>query len=84
MSDTSNLNPSGREASHATATPHNDQPAGIDIDAAKLADAEAVLPNGSGGLYSIYLDGAKVEDQKMAEGWKAEADSILVFVCRRE
>jgi hypothetical protein len=69
-----NLNTLGGEASHVTATPHDDQPA------AKVAGREAGFSDGSGALYSIYLDGAKVEDQKMTESWKGDADGILFFV----
>jgi hypothetical protein len=74
VSGTSNLNPSRGEASHVTTTPP-------DIGAAKVAGAEAGFSDGSGALYSIYLDGAKVEDQKMTESWKGDADGILFFVC---
>jgi hypothetical protein len=28
----------------------------------------------------MYLDLADEEDTKMAEGWKAEAESIIIFV----
>ena len=84
VSDTSNLKPSGGEASHVTATLHDDQPVDSDIGADRVAGAEAGFSDGSGALYSIYLDGAKVEDQKMTESWKGDADGILFFVCRRE
>jgi hypothetical protein len=29
----------------------------------------------------MYLEMAEEEDAKMAESWKADAESILVFVC---
>ena len=28
----------------------------------------------------MYLEFAREEDKKMAEGWKADADGILIFV----
>jgi hypothetical protein len=36
--------------------------------------------DGSGPIFSMYLDMAEEEDKKMAEGWKADADGILIFV----
>jgi hypothetical protein len=36
--------------------------------------------DGSGPIFSMYLDVATEEDKKMAEGWKADADGILIFV----
>jgi hypothetical protein len=36
--------------------------------------------DGSGALFSMYLDRAEEEDKKMADGWKGDADGILVFV----
>ena len=29
----------------------------------------------------MYLEMATEEDKKMVEGWKADADGILIFVC---
>ncbi|KAH9045856.1 hypothetical protein EDB83DRAFT_2523433 [Lactarius deliciosus] len=36
--------------------------------------------DGSGPIFSMYLEMATEEDKKMAEGWKADADGILFFV----
>jgi hypothetical protein len=36
--------------------------------------------DGSGPIFSMYLERAKEEDEKMAENWKADADGILIFV----
>ncbi|KAH9054800.1 hypothetical protein EDB87DRAFT_1795704, partial [Lactarius vividus] len=33
----------------------------------------------SGSIFSMYLELASEEDKKMAEGWKADADGILIF-----
>ncbi|KAF8258903.1 hypothetical protein EI94DRAFT_1070312 [Lactarius quietus] len=35
--------------------------------------------DGSGPIFSMYLDMAAEEDKKMAESWKADADGILIF-----
>jgi hypothetical protein len=37
--------------------------------------------DGSGPIFSLYLDMATEEDKKMAENWKDDADGILIFVC---
>ena len=36
--------------------------------------------DGSGPIFSMYLEMATEEDEKMAESWKADADGILIFV----
>jgi hypothetical protein len=36
--------------------------------------------DGSGPIFSMYLERAKEVDEKMAESWKADADGILIFV----
>ena len=36
--------------------------------------------DGSGPIFSMYLEMATEEDKKMAENWKADADGILIFV----
>lgn len=36
--------------------------------------------DGSEALFSMYLDKAIEEDNKMAESWKGEADGLLIFV----
>ncbi|KAH9055306.1 hypothetical protein EDB87DRAFT_1763480 [Lactarius vividus] len=35
--------------------------------------------DGSGPIFSLYLEMATEEDKKMAEKWKADADGILIF-----
>jgi hypothetical protein len=42
--------------------------------------AESNYTDGSGALFSMYLDRAEEEDKKAAERWKGDADGILVFV----
>ncbi|KAH9045868.1 hypothetical protein EDB83DRAFT_1549519 [Lactarius deliciosus] len=37
----------------------------------------------SGPIFSMYLEMATEEDKKMVEGWKADADGILIFVRHR-
>ncbi|KAH9051060.1 hypothetical protein EDB87DRAFT_1836874 [Lactarius vividus] len=36
--------------------------------------------DGSGPIFSMYLEMASEEDKKMAEGWKADADGILYLL----
>ena len=36
--------------------------------------------DGSGLIFSMYLERAEEEDKKMVENWKADADGILIFV----
>ena len=36
--------------------------------------------DGSGSIFSMYLELATEEDKKMVENWKADADGILIFV----
>ena len=36
--------------------------------------------DGSGPIFSMYLEMATEEDVKMVENWKADADGILIFV----
>jgi hypothetical protein len=36
--------------------------------------------DGAGDIFSMYLKFAREEDKKMAEGWKEDADGILIFV----
>ena len=38
--------------------------------------------DGSGPIFSLYLEMASEEDKKMAENWKDDADGILIFVRR--
>ncbi|KAN0140467.1 hypothetical protein V8E53_001676 [Lactarius tabidus] len=35
--------------------------------------------DGSGHIFSMYLEMATEEDKKMVENWKADADGILIF-----
>ena len=49
--------------------------------------AESSYTDGSGALFSMYLDRAEEEDRRVVERWKGDADGILVFVrlgCRPE
>ncbi|KAI0246124.1 hypothetical protein BJV78DRAFT_1135861 [Lactifluus subvellereus] len=41
---------------------------------------ESDFSDGSGALFSMYLERADEEDKKMVESWKGDADGILVFV----
>ena len=43
---------------------------------------ESGFIDGSGPLFSMYLQLAGEEDKKMTENWKGDADSILIFVSR--
>ena len=36
--------------------------------------------DGSWRIFSMYLERAKEEDEKIAESWQADANGILVFV----
>ena len=40
--------------------------------------------DGSGPIFSMYLEMATEEDKKITENWKADADGILIFVCLSE
>ncbi|KAH8993836.1 hypothetical protein EDB86DRAFT_1313845 [Lactarius hatsudake] len=42
-------------------------------------DGESNFSDGSGPLFSMYLERAEEEDKKMAESWKGDAEGILVF-----
>jgi hypothetical protein len=44
------------------------------------SQAESSYTDGSGALFSMYLNRAEEEDKKAAERWKGDADGILVFV----
>jgi hypothetical protein len=44
------------------------------------SQAESNYTDGSGALFSMYLNRAEEEDKKAAERWKGDADGILVFV----
>ena len=36
--------------------------------------------DGSGPIFSLYLEMASEEDKKMVKNWKDDADRILIFV----
>ena len=38
--------------------------------------------DGSGPIFSLYLEMAAEEDKKMTDNWKDDADGILIFVRR--
>ncbi|KAH9057258.1 hypothetical protein EDB87DRAFT_1823780 [Lactarius vividus] len=42
-------------------------------------DVSATFVDGSGPIFSMYLEMASEEDKKMTERWKADADGILIF-----
>jgi hypothetical protein len=44
------------------------------------SQAETSYTDGSGALFSMYLNRAEEEDKRAAERWKGDADGILVFV----
>ena len=41
---------------------------------------ESYSSDGSGSLFSMYLDRTILDDREMVEGWKGDADKILIFV----
>ncbi|KAF8257266.1 hypothetical protein EI94DRAFT_1338606 [Lactarius quietus] len=45
----------------------------------KTTQGEANFIDGSGPIFSMYMEMATEEDKKMAESWKADADGILFF-----
>ncbi|SRR6266702_2708242 len=47
----------------------------------QVTQGEPNFIDGSGPIFSMYLEMAGEEDEKMVEGWKADADGILIFVC---
>ena len=44
------------------------------------SQVDSSLDDGSWPLFNMYLSTAKEEDTAMAEGWKADAEGILLFV----
>ena len=46
-------------------------------------EGESNFSDGSGPLFSMYLERAVEEDEKMVESWKGDAEGILVFVSAR-
>jgi hypothetical protein len=49
-------------------------------DQGQLGESDS--SDGSGLLFSMYLERAEEEDRKRAESWKGDADGMLVFVGR--
>ena len=45
-----------------------------------LSPGESDFVDGSGLLFSMYLQMADEEDKKTMDSWKADADGILIFV----
>ncbi|KAF8256828.1 hypothetical protein EI94DRAFT_178304 [Lactarius quietus] len=45
----------------------------------KATHGEANFIDGSGPIFSMYMEMATEEDKKMAEAWQADADGILIF-----
>ena len=46
----------------------------------KATQGQANFIDGSGPIFTMYMEMASEEDKKMVEGWKADADGILIFV----
>lgn len=46
----------------------------------QAAPGESDLSDGSGALFSMYIDRASEEDKNMVESWKGDAEGMLVFV----
>lgn len=47
---------------------------------ASQPEGESDFVDGSGPIFSMYLEMAEEEDKRMTESWKAGAEGILVFV----
>jgi hypothetical protein len=47
---------------------------------ASQPEGQSDFIDGSGPIFSMYMEMAEEEDKKLAKSWKADADSILVFV----
>ncbi|KAF8261672.1 hypothetical protein EI94DRAFT_1745461 [Lactarius quietus] len=45
----------------------------------RATEGEANFIDGSGPIFSMYMEMATEEDKKMAEAWQADADGILIF-----
>ncbi|KAI0299130.1 hypothetical protein B0F90DRAFT_634541 [Multifurca ochricompacta] len=45
----------------------------------QASKGESTFADSSGPIFSMYLNLAKDEDEKMAERWTADADGILIF-----
>ena len=46
----------------------------------KATKGQGDFIDSSGPIFTMYMEMASEEDKKMAEGWKADADGILIFV----
>ncbi|KAI9452580.1 hypothetical protein F5148DRAFT_500013 [Russula earlei] len=70
---------------HAAGGDRGSQEPFYDVESAPLPTSgaepqtESSYTDGSGALFSMYLDRAEEEDTKAAERWKGDADGILVF-----
>jgi Family of unknown function (DUF6535) len=50
------------------------------VDETPQPNADPDFFDGSGAIFSMYLERAEEEDRKMVESWKGDADGMLVFV----
>jgi hypothetical protein len=60
-------------------------PTGVDQHSPESAQNQASggdsnFVDGSGPIFSLYLEMATKDDNNMVENWKADADGILIFV----
>jgi hypothetical protein len=46
----------------------------------QASQEDSDISDGSGRLFSMYLDRAIAEDKEMVESWKGDAEGMLVFV----
>ncbi|KAI0265911.1 hypothetical protein BC834DRAFT_824337, partial [Gloeopeniophorella convolvens] len=58
---------------------HRYPPSGPKLEQARYAQTDQSFSDGSGALFSMYLERAEEEDKKITESWKGDADGILVF-----
>ena len=58
-------------------------PPGEPLSAHNKVTQESNFIDGSGPIFTMYMEMATEEDKKMAEAWKADADGILIFVRHR-
>ncbi|KAH9959211.1 hypothetical protein BC827DRAFT_1135089, partial [Russula dissimulans] len=49
------------------------------VDETPQPNADPDFFDGSGAIFSMYLERAEEEDRKMVESWKGDADGMLVF-----
>ena len=47
---------------------------------AQNQESTPVVIDGSEPIFSMYLEKAEKEDEKMTDNWKADADGIIIFV----